>query len=225
MFESLVLLTLSPTLICLFYIFIRDKYEKEPVNLLFTGVFFGVLISCPIILLESRLIDYAPEAHLLNAFYLSFFVASFVEESFKLVILYLLIRRNKEFNEPFDAIVYSVFISLGFAGVENFLYVFNPELGGFQTAYLRAIFSVPAHGLFGVSMGYYFNYSKFGVLKNFNFIFYSLTIPFLYHGIYDFILLSRFPYYMFIFFLFFLFLLIDSLFKMKKLLNRSPFKN
>lgn len=218
-------LGLAPSIIVLFYIFIRDKYEKEPIKLLFTGVIFGIIITAPIVFTENIIMKYMPSGgKYVYAFYTSFIVASAVEELFKYIILYFLTWRNKNLNERFDGIVYSVFISLGFAGLENLLYVLNPNLGGVRTAILRAVFSVPGHGLFGVCMGYYFALAKFEPEKRTKFMISALFIPFFMHGFYDFILLAEIPYGMIIFIIFVVYLWINGFKKMKKHINKSPFK-
>lgn len=218
-------LGLAPSIIVLFYIFIRDKYEKEPIKLLFTGVIFGIIITAPIVFTENIIMKYMPSGgKYVYAFYTSFIVASAVEELFKYIILYFLTWRNKNLNERFDGIVYSVFISLGFAGLENLLYVLNPNLGGVRTAILRAVFSVPGHGLFGVCMGYYFALAKFEPEKRTKFMISALFIPFFMHGFYDFILLAEIPYGMIIFVIFIVYLWINGFKKMKKHINKSPFK-
>lgn len=218
-------LGLAPSIIVLFYIFIRDKYEKEPIKLLFTGVIFGIIITAPIVFTENIIMKYMPSGgKYVYAFYTSFIVASAVEELFKYIILYFLTWRNKNLNERFDGIVYSVFISLGFAGLENLLYVLNPNLGGVRTAILRAVFSVPGHGLFGVCMGYYFALAKFEPEKRTKFMISALFIPFFMHGFYDFILLAEIPYGMIIFVIFVVYLWINGFKKMKKHINKSPFK-
>jgi len=84
---------------------------------------------------------------------------------------------------------------LGFATVENIIYVVftysnNPFVGLY-----RGIFSVPAHAIFGVSMGYYLSLAKFAKdesQKKKNMV-KSLLIPILLHGIFDFILMANLP--------------------------------
>lgn len=218
-------LGLAPAVIILFYIYIRDKYEKEPIKLLITGILFGVIITAPIVFTENLIMHYLPYGNkILDAFLTSFVVASFVEETYKYIILYFLIWKNKNFNEKFDGIVYSAFISLGFAGIENILYVLNPQLGGFRTAVSRAVFSVPGHGLFGVYMGYYFALAKFDENKKIRYMLYAFIVPFIFHGVYDFILLSQIPYAMIIFIFFVIFMWITGFKKMKKHIKASPFK-
>lgn len=180
----------APSLALLYYIYLRDKYEKEPRRLLFKTFALGSLAVAPIVIVELRLNLFEMETNsLVAAGYTAFVVAGLVEESFKYFIFWLFIWNNKNFNESYDGIVYSVFISLGFATVENLGYVM---LSGFHTAFIRALTAVPAHALFGIVMGYYFGKAKFAddrIQKKS--LLYALIIPITLHGIYDFILLSR----------------------------------
>ena len=92
-----------------------------------------------------------------------------------------------------DGIVYAVFASLGFATAENVLYVVfryaNVGFVGIQ----RAIFSVPAHMLFSITMGYYLSLAKYSLdaKRNKYYLRLSLLIPIILHGIYDYILMSK----------------------------------
>ena len=131
--------------------------------------------------------------------------------------------KNKELNEPVDGIVYSVFISLGFAGAENIIYIFNPVLGGFETALSRAVISVPAHGLFAVSMGYYFgiyHYLKGGIF----YLFAAFFSPWILHGLFNFILLWETKWYLFVFIPYVILLWVNAFIKIKSHLGLSPFK-
>lgn len=215
---------LAPVLIVLFYIYIRDKYEKEPFKLLFTGVLFGVIICAPIVFVENIISGGIPESGgLKEAFLTSFFVASAVEEFFKFIVLFFLTWKNRNLNEWFDGIVYSVFISLGFAGFENILYVFNPEMGGMETALLRAVFSIPGHALFGVCMGYYFSLARFCGNNRAGMLLRAFIVPFFLHGTYDFILLADFNFLFFVVFV--VYLWISGFRKIKRHIQNSPFKN
>ena len=193
----LLVIALAPVLIILFYIYIRDKYEKEPLSLLIKSLVIGILITIPVIFVESLLSKmWNVESGIMNAGYRAFIVAGFTEELFKFVALYWLIWKHKEFDEKFDGIVYAVFISLGFAAIENILYVYEY---GADIGYLRAFTAVPAHAVFGVVMGFYFALAKFSKKYNSYFLIKALVIPVLLHGFYDFILMSDHPYLMFIF--------------------------
>jgi len=216
---------LAPTLICVFYMYIRDKYEKEPIRLLVLGLLYGLLITAPIIHFENFVTIFIPNGGvLMEAFYNSYAVASFAEELMKWLVLFFLVWMSPEFNERVDGIVYAVFVSLGFAGTENILYVFNPTMGGIETALSRAVFSVPGHALFGVAMGYYLALARYEPHKRGLWLFMSFFMPFLLHGTYDFILLSNMPYLMVVFVAFVAYLWISGFRKIRTHLAKSPFK-
>jgi len=183
----LLALSVLPVIIILIYIYKRDKYEKEPVKLLlkvFAGgvlsVFATLLFVIPLALLKIEF-----SSNLISSLYKAFVEAAIPEEFFKFVFLYWFIWKSKEFNEKFDGIIYAVYASLGFACVENILYVFDY---GIVTGITRAFLSVPAHALFGVIMGYYFSLAKFEPENKTFHIFKSLFFSILAHGIFDFIL-------------------------------------
>jgi RsiW-degrading membrane proteinase PrsW (M82 family) len=166
----------------------QKDHEKEPISLLFKclmggclSVLLSLMLSIPLGMLEG-----AFQGDFLSSFHQSFLEAAIPEELAKFVILYLLIWKSKELNHSYDGIVYSVFVSLGFALIENILYVFE---GGLTVAIMRAILAVPGHGLFGVMMGYYFSLARFHEGgKRREFLIKSLAIPILFHGAYDFLL-------------------------------------
>ena len=51
----LILLALAPVFIILFYVYFRDKYEREPIGLLFRALLAGGLIIIPVYFIESGL--------------------------------------------------------------------------------------------------------------------------------------------------------------------------
>jgi RsiW-degrading membrane proteinase PrsW (M82 family) len=224
--EKLGALAVAPVLICLVYMYIRDKYEKEPWRLLVTGVVAGCIITLPVMQGQGFVARFMPIdiGQFGEAVFTSFAIASLVEEGFKFAVLYFLVWHGKNLNEKVDGIVYAVFISLGFAGVENVLYVFNPQLGGLATALLRAVVSVPAHGLFGVIMGYHFAIAKFEPQNKNLRMFLAFFSTWLAHGIYNTILLSGHAYYLVVFVPFLLMLWHGGLKKIKMHLEASPFK-
>lgn len=219
---KLVYICLAPIFIILLTVYIKDKYEKEPIKLALTGTICGIIISVPITLTEKYITDFAPpQDSIYYPFFISFAVASFVEETYKYIILIFLIYKNNNYNEPFDGILYSVYISLGFATIENILYVFNPVLGGLHTAIARAIFSIPAHAIFGVYMGYYLSKEKF--FKHKMKIF-SLLISIFIHGIYDLLLFTNIKYSNIFFIIFFVYIAFISLKRLNYYIRISPFK-
>jgi RsiW-degrading membrane proteinase PrsW (M82 family) len=211
---DLIFIALAPVFIIGFYIYYRDKYEKEPVGLLLRALLAGVLIGFPVILVESVLSPIAYFFGIFRSAYRAFIVAAFTEEAFKFAALYFLFWKNSSFNEKFDGLVYAVFISLGFAGFENVLYVLE---GGAQVGWIRAFTAVPSHALDGVVMGYYFGLAKFFPVFKGRYLKLSFFMPFLLHGMYDFILMSGHPFLLACFIPFIIFLWITGFRKMKSL--------
>jgi RsiW-degrading membrane proteinase PrsW (M82 family) len=123
----------------------------------------------------------------------------------------------------YDGIVYAVFISLGFATVENLAYVLS---AGFNTAIMRSVTAVPAHALFGVTMGYYLGIAKFAWPKFRNkYIRLGFATPVILHGIYDFILFSQKLYLLALFIPYMLYLWKRGLRQVDELVEFSPFRN
>jgi RsiW-degrading membrane proteinase PrsW (M82 family) len=215
-------IALAPVFIIAFYIYFRDKYEKEPWDLLLKAMLSGALITIPVIVAE-RILSAPGELFpsKVKAAWDAFMVAALCEEAFKFAALYLLIWKNKAFNEKFDGIVYATFISLGFAAVENVLYIMD---SGVTTGFTRAFTAVPAHALFGVSMGFFFGLAKFYPKKRTSYLYFSFLLPFILHGVYDFILMVEINLLLLLFVPFIIFMWITGFKKMNKL-NKSSIYN
>jgi len=176
---------IAPGLALLSYFYLKDQYESEPVPLVLRSFIFGALLVFPIMFIQYVL---DVEAVFDSQFLYTLVAVGFLEEFFKWFILFFTIYQHIHFNEHYDGIVYGVAVSLGFASLENILYLFA---NGVQHALGRAILPVSSHALFGVIMGYYLGKGKFTVRKHRpKWIVMSCTIPILLHSIYDSILLS-----------------------------------
>lgn len=187
---KLVALALAPVLTVIFYIYIKDKYEREPLGLLLRSFFMGVLSIIPAILLETfaAKIDVFTGSDFSSVALFAFIGVGFSEELSKFLFLRIFIYKNKNFNEPFDGIVYAVMISMGFAAAENIMYVFK---GGETVAWLRMFTAIPAHAAFAVLMGYYVGKARFSTSNAFLFLFNALLIATVFHGAYDFFLMLK----------------------------------
>jgi len=216
------LASLAPVLIILFYIYFRDKYEKEPLRILLKALLLGIVIVVPVIFVERLLMNLMPQSgKVAAAAWHAFVVAGTTEELFKFLALYLLIWKSPSFNEKFDGIVYAVFVSLGFAGVENVLYVLD---GGMQTALTRAFTAVPAHAIFGITMGYYLGIAHMYKELRGRYLGRAICIPIILHGIYDFILMVEVGWLLLLFIPYVIVLYIWGMKKMKVLSDTSVFK-
>lgn len=187
------LIAIAPGIALALIIYLTDWHEREPLRLLLKLFAIGFIAVIPTAIIEQGLLMLNPFTGILSIAFIAFLIAGFTEELVKrhLVIRYAL--NSVEFNERLDGIIYSVFVALGFATAENINYVVfafasNPYVGVY-----RGIISVPAHMLFAITMGYYISLSKFSIdtgLKR-AYLRKALVMPFLFHGIFDFILMAQ----------------------------------
>ena len=197
MFNNLLFISLAPIFIIAFYIYSRDIYEKEPLSYLLKALSIGAIIVLPVVFIEKQLSAPADKLEgISNAAWIAFIVAGLTEEGMKYLAFLLFFWKSSNFNERFDGIVYAVYISLGFAGIENILYVFS---GGYSVGIVRALTAVPAHALFGVVMGYYFGLAKFHQKFRGVYLILAFFLPFVFHGLYDFLLMANSPFFLSIF--------------------------
>ena len=179
--------SITPVIIFLYLIYNKDRV-KEPAKLL-AKCFFGGFLSIIIALIIDGIIQAIfkePSSALGSSFYNAFLLAGLPEEFSKFIIMYWLVWKSKDFDQHFDGIIYAVFVSMGFALVENIGYVSNY---GLVTAVWRGVLSVPGHGFFAVIMGYYFSLARFHKGNEVNkLLLLSLLMPALFHGLYDFTL-------------------------------------
>ncbi|PIS47644.1 MAG: PrsW family intramembrane metalloprotease [Elusimicrobia bacterium CG08_land_8_20_14_0_20_51_18] len=188
-------LALGPMAAVAAYFYHRDKYEKEPLFLLLKAFFAGACVIPLVIVLELLIhvfvVNPASSFPVLKALLKAFLEAGLVEESCKFAVFMRLIYRNKEFNEPYDGILYSVMIALGFAFLENLFHFVghNSDLMIYKTGAVRAGVAVLGHVLFGAVMGYYFSKAKFSADDGAGKIWLlkGLGIAVFLHGLYDFL--------------------------------------
>lgn len=190
----LVVAALAPVAVLIYYIYRRDKYKKEPVRELLKAFGFGVL-SVPVALcmsvpLTSAGLFPAEPSTLWDAVGISFLGAAIPEEIAKFLMLLLFLRKCRFFDERMDGIVYASVVSMGFAAVENILYLVSSYDAWLSVGITRALFSVPAHFFFGVLMGYYYSLHRFCPSDGKAYKWLVLGAPILAHGLFDSVLFS-----------------------------------
>ena len=185
----LLALALAPAIAIIFFIYSKDKYEREPLKNLLISFLLGVLSTVPAIIiqwfLEPPLLAFVQEKSVLYYGFYAFVIVGFGEELCKFAMLRLYAYRKKAFNEPFDGIIYSVMVSMGFATLENLGYVMQ---GGVFTGILRMFLSVPAHASFAVLMGYHVGLAKFDQDHASTHLWKGLILAAFFHGAFDFFL-------------------------------------
>ncbi|MCR5035034.1 MAG: PrsW family intramembrane metalloprotease [Clostridia bacterium] len=188
---NLLFLALLPGILIIVYIFRKDKVEHEPVSLIVRLLIFGAISCIPAIFAETFMGSLMPagfgEGSVGYAVFNAFLVAALCEEVCKFLLLWLGSWRNRNYNYRFDGIVYGVCVAVGFALLENVMYVMQ---GGLYTALMRGVLAVPLHAFCGVYMGIHYGAAKRYSIegqhsKAWGSIFLALFAPFLIHGIYD----------------------------------------
>jgi len=192
----------APSLFLLLFFYLKDRYEPEPrghvalafgkgalslVPAYFAGLYLERAVGTDWLLLGGTW------AHVFEAGV----IAAGVEELCKWIIFLAFIYRWSEFDEPLDGVVYGVAMALGFATIENVLYV---QRDGLSRGVLRAVFAVPAHALFGAAMGFYFGRAKLGggqaagadvtLASRRRRLALSLLVPAAFHAAYDYCLIT-----------------------------------
>lgn len=180
---TLLAISTAPGACIIVYIYLNDKHEKEPVGLLVKSFLYGILSIFVTFALSALLEVFVPtdEQNLSQQAVHAFILVALVEEFSKFIFVRGILYNNPHFNEPFDGIVYSVMVGMGFATFENILYVSD---GGIETAVLRMFTAVPAHATFAILMGYFLGKAKFEHKRGFMAIV-GLLAATLFHGAYD----------------------------------------
>lgn len=192
--KILMTLAIAPVIMVLIFVYKKDKVEKEPIGLILLLLLLGAVSCLPAALLEEYgagiLLGYLNPTDFEYIVLENFLVIAVAEELCKYVFLRIATWRNKNFNFFFDGIVYAVTVSLGFALLENILYVAD---GGLSVALTRAVLSIPGHACFGICMGIFYSEARYRRNYNMNsesrcYTFLALICPVLMHGFYDFAL-------------------------------------
>jgi len=190
-FLTLFVLAIAPGFFIIWYIYYKDKYEKEPKRLIIITFVLGAVAVIPAGILENiliKMIGIPMTGNLLGALIGAFFIVAPTEEFFKYLSVRIKAFGSPEFNEVMDGIVYGVSGAIGFATLENIFYVFE---GGVGTGIARAFLAVPLHAMTGVIIGYYMGRRKMNPESKRRYIGTGLIIAILFHGVYDFVLFTE----------------------------------
>lgn len=223
---------LLPIVLIIIFVNSKDK-NKEPIGLL--AQLFGLgMLSCLLTLGASLLLDdFLPfmksgsgSKELISIFLYSFIGVALIEEVSKWIFIYIRGYKSKYFDELYDIIVYAIYVSLGFAFLENLFFIISEDTITLSTIILRAVTAIPGHACYAIFMGYYLSLAKKFKNENKkilvrNNIALSIVVPIILHGIYDFCLLSNIKLLIFMFIGFMIVLYIISY----KKLNIASKKN
>lgn len=222
----LLIVAVLPVILLGLYVYKKDK-NKEP-SILLGKLFISGVASCIIVIILSMFIHelfpvFSKEVNTMSFiefFLYIFIVIAFLEELCKWIMTYCFGYKSQAFDEVYDIIVYAVFVALGFALLENLMYVFG--YGEISLGIYRGLLAIPGHVCDGIAMGYYLSLAKYyetignkkEATKN---KWKSILVPTLYHGIYDFCCFIGSNIVMIVFFIFIIFLYKTSIKKVRLL--------
>ncbi len=149
-----------PALIAMWLVDRLDAKRPEPMALRVRVAVFGALSVIPAVIVELMLTstvgaELGPEFTYQGASFHAFAVAGAVEEACKIMMVYWMVWRRPEFDERMDGIVYAARAGLGFALVENVMYLFSADTIGSQVQLwiMRAVLAVPGHAMWTGMIG------------------------------------------------------------------------
>lgn len=187
-----------PAIAAMLYFDWLDRKRPEPWGLRYLVSFVGMLTVVPTILLalilELLVGDAVPATGTYeHAAYMSFGIAAGIEEACKISAIFAVVWFTRSFDERMDGLVYGARAGLGFALVENCLYIWQAAIEGqvVMVWILRALLAVPGHAMWSGMMGYYaarrrFDHDGPGLLGG-----YLIAVAL--HGVYDFAIFVQEP--------------------------------
>ncbi|MBR3116831.1 MAG: PrsW family intramembrane metalloprotease [Bacilli bacterium] len=190
----ILVLTTLPSILLFSLILYSDRKSKEPLLMILICIFSGAFTICLSLIVDKLLIrnNFIIGGAITHSdTYLVFrtFILAAVEEYSKLLVIYLFIFKNKNYDDIFDGFVYSSITALSFSLVETVMYVFSEKTYGDMSslAVLRNFTSIPLHVVCGIAMGYFLSLSKFSKVKSKKIInmVLALFIPIFIHTIYN----------------------------------------
>ena len=207
-------MALLPSLIIAFLLYISDKKEREPITELIKAFFLGI-ISIIITLGISFIFDVTKievdNLDMIGLAIYSFIDVALIEELSKWLMAHIFVRNNSNYNYMYDGIIYFSYVSLGFATIENILYIAST---GLTAALVRAVTTVPSHVFFAMTAGYYYTLAtkeKNNKALRSRYFILSIVMPVLLHGFFDFCLLTKNYLFLLIFLVFVVSLYIVSI--------------
>ena len=193
---SLYLWAISPAILIVVFFFFRDKF-REPPKIVFYTFVLGFLFILPLSFLNIIFDDFAyglKASYFAKDVFKHLFRAAFHEELYKYLILIFFCSRHTKFNEPMDAVVYGIAVSLGFSAHENINYILNFQDYNSTWQEMAAIRFVPTvmHGTNGVVMGMFLSQALFFKLPAQRRLLLALLVPVFFHGIYNLLVVNSF---------------------------------
>ncbi len=188
-FLIILALAFVPSILWLIF-FLKEDLHPEPRKLIIFTFCAGALMSVPVLVLQLVFQKFIAQP--LNALILLVFGLALIEELFKFLAAYWSVNKEPAFNEPVDAMIYTIAAAMGFATIENLFIMgdkmyylsLNNLLISVSTLGFRFIGATLLHGLSSAFVGYYWALGrKIGKVKKY--IALGLGIAVLIHFIFN----------------------------------------
>lgn len=195
MSRILIIIAVLPALILLGFIYMRDRKEKPPAKLMVLLLALGAGTIIPVVIAEfigQLIVTQTDTDHQTMLLVLCFLVIGIVEELGKYLVTVCTTWKSREFQHSYDGVIYMVCASLGFAILENILYVAS---GGIGTGILRAFTAIPLHCTVGVIMGALYAKGREAAYAGdragmIGFMAWAYIVPVFIHGLYDYLVMA-----------------------------------
>lgn len=180
------------SLVWFLYILKLDIFNKEKklhlLLIFILSIFFTLLTDIPYAFIHQA--GFRDSASLFPSFMYSVFGIGLIEETIKLIPLLLMLKFTNAIDEPYDYILYASVSALGFAFVENAMYL---NTYGLEIISGRALYSTVAHMTFSSILAYGLFLNRFKKSKRSPFIVFSVFffLAIFSHGFYDFWLMNK----------------------------------
>mgnify|MGYP001573730778 CR=1 FL=1 len=190
-----------PALVWLSY-YLRKDVHPEPKLMVLKVFLWGAFITLPVFLAQLGLSALLAELNL-PTFVVSllywFVVIALTEEFFKYLVVRGKVFNDCNLDEPLDIMLYMIISALGFAALENILYLFSPanNLSFNQVlnntiiiSFVRFIGATFLHTLASGTLGYFLALSFYETKNKTRLFLAGLSVAAIAHGLYNFSIMT-----------------------------------
>ncbi len=176
--------------------FLKEDIHPEPKKMIAKVFFVGAIFTFIALGFEGFFQSFIRSFNIEDTAIFSFFGLAAIEEVFKFLAAYLVVRKSKFFDEPVDAMIYMIVAALGFATVENVAVVFNLVFesgavgilgGAVNIMVLRFVGATLLHALASGIVGFY--WAKSMRINNTLLIVRGLVAAIVLHTIFNYLIL------------------------------------
>lgn len=196
-----VILGVIPALIWLAY-YLREDVHPEPKGMIWAVFLWGAVITIPTFFIQiglTTLLNGVEINFMVKSLIYWFLVIAFTEELLKYIVIRVKVVNSRHLDEPLDIMLYMVIAALGFAAVENILYLLVPAgqmpfdqliIRTLAINFIRFVGAIFLHTLCSAVVGYALAISFCEEKNRIISVFVGMLTATLLHGLYDFSIIT-----------------------------------